>query len=164
MFNSIRNFFRKIQPIIDFIRGKDRNTSDQDSFPEGVIFLHPDVSNWEQAATLHSVNIDNRTISMPYTHSRIWPGYDFDNMTLNANPWVIAKRNGKWYAATWEWLRFGQEAKASSAVEGGHIKRREFDGWRPQSGEKLGFFVSGLVRGRERNVSERTNIVWVNWP
>ena len=156
-----RSLGERIQSIIDRIFNRN---NEKNEFPENLVWLHPDVSNWDKSANLNDVRVSGNTIHMPYSHARIWRGYDFGDMVLNANPWVIANINGTWYAATWEWLRFGQQSKSSSAVEGGHIKRREFNGWRPSSGEKLGFFISGLIRGNERNVSERTNIVWINWP
>ena len=36
--------------------------------------------------------------------------------------------------------------------------------WHPKSGDPIGMFVSGLCRDKSRNVSERSNIVWFNWP
>ena len=133
-------------------------------FPEGLVWLHPDVSGWAVTANLSEVRLDSRFIHMPYDKARVWPPHDFGDMTLNANPWIIAQVDGVWYAATWEWLRDGQTTKAKSSVAGDHIKRREIpNDWRPQAGEKVGIMISGLVRGGERNVSERSNVVWINW-
>ena len=132
-------------------------------FPEGLRWLHTDVSAWPATATLHDVRIGNR-IEMPYDKATVWPGRDHVGAHVNANPWVIVRHKGQWYAATWEWLRFGQQDKAAAALEPGHIKRRELDDWTPVSGERYGFMVSGLARDHVRNVSERSNVVWTTWP
>ena len=142
------------------------NPKPEPDFPEGIIFLHADVRNWKATAKLERVEIDSRTINMPYDKARVWPvgRYDAANgPDVVGNPWVIAKIDNQWYAATWEWLRPGQTSKAKAALEPGHIKRREFDNWMPKQGEKLGFFISGMARSAHRNVEERSNVVWVEW-
>jgi len=46
-----------------------------------------------------------------------------------------------------------------------HVKKREFpEPWKPQSGDLVGYMVSGLIRSSSRNVSERTNLVLTVWP
>jgi len=83
---------------------------------------------------------------------------------LTGNPWIIAKLNGKWTAATHEWMRPGQKEKGKRSVHGDHIKRNEFGpNWTPTVGEEYGFCVSGLCRGVQRNQSERTQIVLMKW-
>jgi hypothetical protein len=104
-------------------------------------------------------------IELNYDKARVWQGVNDVGAVVNANPWVIFDLNGKRYCATWEWLRYGQTSKSARAVAGDHIKRKEVpNDWKPASGERVGFFVSGLIRGNSRNVSERTNVVWVTWP
>lgn len=83
---------------------------------------------------------------------------------LSGNPWVIAKLDGKWTAATHEWMRPGQKEKGKHTVAGDHIKRNEFgSNWKPTVGEQYGFCVSGLCRDARRNRLERTQIVLVRW-
>ncbi len=128
-----------------------------------ITWLHTDVSGWPVTASLNA-SIRGGTINLPYTKSRSWPAVD----GLNANPWVIVKWNdGKWYAATFEYFRFGQTAKPVGVLDGSkgdHIKRAPLSGWRPRSGERFGMMVSGLARSSLRNVRERSNIDMVTWP
>ena len=156
----MRRLWRKLW---NWIRGKKEPNLPVNDL-DGTRLLNADVSSWPVTAELRAVTFLGRWIVLDYDKAREWPGHDFGDMVLNANPWVIAERHGEMVAATWEWFHIGQVQKERAAVEGGHIKRREFDGWVPRSGERLGFFVSGLARGPERTVSERSNVVWVNWP
>jgi hypothetical protein len=130
-----------------------------------VTWLHTNVASWSITSKLSSVNIGSSTITLNYDKANSWPGVDIgDNTIVNANPWVFVKYNGKWYAATWEWLRVGSITKNRVAVNGDHIKQPPLNTWSPSSGEKIGFMVSGLARGSERNVQQRTNIIIVTWP
>ena len=125
-----------------------------------IQWLHTDVSSWPQTASL-SASVGGGSISMPYSKAKVWPAVD----GVNANPWVIAKVNGQWYAGTFEWLRHGQTAKPMSVLSGGgHIKVAPMSSWRPRSGERIGLMVSGLARTSMRNVKERSNVVMVTWP
>ncbi|NLG33962.1 MAG: hypothetical protein GX548_01270 [Lentisphaerae bacterium] len=100
---------------------------------------------------------------MPYSKSKVWPAVD----GLNANPWVIVNLDGQWYAATFEYFRFGQTSKPAGVLDGSkgdHIQVSPLNKWRPRSGERFGLMVSGLARASGRNVRERSNIVMVTWP
>ena len=127
-----------------------------------IKWLHTDVSSWPVTASLNASV--GSSINMPYSKSKTWPEVD----GVNANPWVIVKwTDGKWYAATFEWLRFGQTSKPKGVLDGSkgdHIKKSPLSGWRPQSGERFGLMVSGLARTQLRNVKERTNVDMVTWP
>lgn len=134
-----------------------------DELPKGLTWLHPDVSRWPITASL-SVAVGTSRITLNYDKARVWPGRDEAGTSVNANPWVIAEVDGRWYAGTWEWMRTGQTMK-NNVVRGDHVKRAPLSGnWKPQSGDRVGLFVSGLIRGSTRNVSERSNVVWVTWP
>ena len=125
-----------------------------------IKWLHTDVSSWPVTSSLR-VSFSGSTINFPYSKSKTWPAMD----GVNANPWVIAKIDGKWYAGTFEWLRYGQTAKPKATVSGSHIKRAPMSGdWAPQSGQRVGIMVSGLARTQTRNVRERSAVVMVTWP
>jgi len=135
-------------------------------FPQGmggVEWLHTDVSGWPVTADLR-VDINSRVITLDYDKASVWPGKNTAGAFVNANPWVFVQHNGRWYAATWEWLRYGQTTKATYAVAGDHIKRSPLHDFRPQRGTEYGFMVSGLARSGVRNVKERSNVVMVRWP
>ena len=167
MFTSCTTVQReKIIDLIDGLKPVPTATPEpdpSDDLPVGITWLHPNVSNWPVTATLNASVTGNR-ITLDYDKARVWSGRDEVGANVNANPWVIAEIDGKWYAGTWEWLRAGQTVKYN-VVRGDHVKRSPMSGdWQPQSGQRIGLMVSGLIRGQTRNVSERSNVVWVVWP
>ena len=127
---------------------------------EGVVWLHTDVSSWAVTSPL-SVSFGNGLIRLDYDKANVWPP---NGEGLNGNPWIFVFQDGTWYAATWEWLRFGQTAKSMSSVAGDHIKKAPLQNFHPVSGQVYGFMVSGLARDAQRNVHERTPVVMVQWP
>lgn len=150
-----------VQTAVDTVPGTIGATTGWPAEINGPIhWLHTDVSGWAQTTSLNA-GVGGGTINLSYGKARAWPAVD----GVNANPWVIVNQNGQWYAATFEWLRFGQTAKPMSVLSGGgHIKVSPLSGWRPKSGERIGLMVSGLARTTMRNVKERSNVVMVTWP
>ena len=145
---------------------QDGDVPQDGSFPAEITgtihWLHTDVSSWPATATL-TASVGGGTINMPYDKAHAWHAVS----GANANPWVFAKVNGEWYAATFEWLRHGQTAKPMGVLNGAmgdHIKIPPLSGWHPASGERIGLMVSGLARTQQRNVKERSNVVMVTWP
>jgi hypothetical protein len=132
-----------------------------------VTWLHTDVSGWDDSAVLSSVQISSDQICLDHDQADVWPVYDLSGTEVAGNPWIFIWERDRWYAATWEWLRPGQTCKARYAVAGDHIKQSPFgasSGWEPVSGVTYYFMVSGLARGSERNVAQRTNLVPAVWP
>ena len=129
-----------------------------------ITWLHTNISDWPVTAKLKKVEVRGNSIFLDYDKYNTWPGIGDGH--INANPWVIVKYKGKWYAATWEWLRYGQRTKNVRAVDGSHIKRDPLKNWHPKKGERIGFMVSGLARDMSHfhNVKERSNIYWYVWP
>ena len=122
-----------------------------------VTFLGLDVSAWSQTAALTAA-MSGGKVTLNYDKASVWSAVD----GAVANPWAIVDYNGQRYAATWEWLKPGQTLKDMSGKSwSGHFKRGELSGWEPTTGDRIGLFVSGLCRDTRRNVSERSNIVWV---
>ena len=128
-----------------------------------IHWLNTDVSGWSQTASL-SASVGGGTINMPYSKSRSWPARD----GVNANPWVIVKwKDGQWYAATFEYFKFGQTSKPVGVLDGSkgpHIQGSPLNQWNPSHGEKFYLMVSGLARSSARNVQERSNPSLVTWP
>jgi len=132
-----------------------------------VIWLHSDISDWPETASLTRVEHTGDELCLDYSHADEWPVYDLDGTEVVGNPWIFIRHDGQWYAGTWEWLRPGQICKAATSVAGDHIKTAPFDassGWRPTSGETYWFMVSGLARWSERNIEARTDLVALTWP
>ena len=125
----------------------------------GVTWLHADVSRWAETARLE-VWVADGYLHLEYDKARVWPSRD----GLNANPWIFVFQDGRWYAATFEWLRGGQTSKPVHVVAGDHIKKPPLQSFHPRSGEVYGFMVSGLARDETRNVQERSEVVMLRWP
>lgn len=130
-----------------------------------IQWLGVNVGEWAVTYDL-AVRVQGNKIFYTQDATSRWPTRAIPNRSNGvANPWVIRKRNGKWVAATHEWMTKGQKFKAKSSVAGDHTKRAPHfpNDWKPKAGEEYGFVVSGLCRGSQRNVRERTNIVKIRW-
>jgi hypothetical protein len=128
-----------------------------------VTWLHTDVSRWSVTSRITGVSIDNPPVCIEHTKSGDWPVRD----GIEGNPWIFANVGGKWYAATYEWLRPGQTCKIAvkTSTIGPLTKKEPLESWTPRSGELVGFMVSTPARpGATHTVSERTNIVMRRWP
>ncbi len=141
--------------------------SDSGSSSADVVWLDADVSGWPATAKLNA-SISGDTVHLAYDKARVWPTASTrakDGGALNANCWVIANREGKWYGGTFEWLKVGGTTRPLATVRGsGHITRAPLNTFVPVSGEKVGFMVSTPARSNDRTINERSNISWVIWP
>ena len=132
-----------------------------------VTWLHYNVKNWPRTSTVTDTSIGNPPVCIDHTKRGQWPKVSAAGTTVEGNPWVFAKVNGKWYGATYEWLRPGQECKFSITAGsiGEHIKVSPLKDWKPKSGEKIGLMVSTPARfGPQGPKNERSNVVMVTWP
>lgn len=129
-----------------------------------VTWLHANVSGWAITSKITDITIDPDTICIYHTKSGRWPVRDGGE----GNPWVFGNVGGKWYAATYEYLRSGQTCKHIERRGewgiGPHTKREPLESWAPRKGERVGFMVSAFARDSTRTVAERSNIVMVDWP
>ncbi len=156
-----------VAPVIDAAPPPDAMVGPPPLALGEVHWLHTDVSGWAETVTLRSVTFDSGRICLDHDHADAWPPGDISGVVVAANPWVFIHHEGRWWGATWEWMRPGQTCKNVSSVAGDHIKRAPFDeasGWRPRSGQVLYFMISGLARDAMRNAEERSNPVRVVWP
>lgn len=139
-------------------------TADPATFALGsVAWLNTNVSGWPQTASLNA-RVSGGSMIVDSSKKNSWPSRNAGGTAVNANPWIFVFQSGRWYGATWEWLRPGQSSKPTSVVNGAHIKKSPLNNFRPQSGQTYGFMVSGLARDQTRNVQERSNVVFVRWP
>jgi hypothetical protein len=126
-----------------------------------VTWLHTNVSSWAETSRVTSTSIGNPPICIGHTMAGRWPVKD----GLEGNPWIFVNMNGRWYAATYEWLSPGQTCKGIHADNiGSHIGIPPLSSWRPRSGELVGLMVSARARSGGDTVSERSNVVMVHWP
>jgi len=132
-----------------------------------VTWLHANVRDWPQTAQM-TASISGGQIRFPYDKASVWPvATSGTGKGTNANVWAIVQIAGKWYAATWEWLRKGQTSKPVGCLDGSkgdHFKVSPLDKWHPKSGERFYLMVSGHARSTGRNVKERSDPVEIVWP
>lgn len=135
-------------------------------FPVGIQWLHSSPAEFKTTATLTNVRIDGKHIEWEWTHT--WPVL-FKDTGVCGNMWVIAQIHGKWYGATWEWLRRDTCRVQLQAKDGEppfiQSKARPISEWYPERFEQIGFMVStpcrGAIRGKRQ---ERSPIYWTKWP
>lgn len=136
--------------------------------PNQVTWLHQDVSRWPITSTITDVTITRSEICVDHTGSGRFPTSQFGTIQVEGNVWVFAQFNGRWYGATYDWLRPGQVCKGVTGGELGpdQIRRAPMDAsWAgPRSGDLVGFMVSARARDDVSAGAERTNIVLVRWP
>ncbi len=142
-----------------------------------VTWLHHNVSRWSETSRITSVQVKSGgQICIDYTERGRWPaGNPLKKGQLVGNPWVFVKISGRYYAATYEWLRPGQRckfghentrplSKVYNSAWRGHIKVSPLNRWIPKPGEIVGFMISGLARNSVRNVLKRTNVQFYRLP
>lgn len=133
-----------------------------------VTFLHNDVSRWRITSKVTDVSISRSEICVDHTGAGRFPTSQFGTIAVEGNVWILAQFNGRWYAATYDWLRPGQVCKGVTGGELGpdQIRIAPMDAsWPgPRSGETVGFMVSTRARDDVSAGEERTNVVLVRWP
>jgi len=135
-----------------------------------VTWLHTNVSNWAKTSTVTGVTVVPGEICVFHTAAGQWPfstSVFSDGSPIEGNIWIFGFINGRWYAATWDWLRPGQECKYESADSIGRdqIRIPPMDAsWIPRAGDTVGFMMSTIARTGLRAGTERTNVVLFTWP
>ena len=136
--------------------------------PKQVVWLHTDVSDWEVDSEVTGVTITPHEVCVFHTAAGTWPTSEpIGPGELEGNIWIFGFVNGRWYGATWDWLRPGQECKGATAEEFGadQIRIPPLDAsWVPRSGDRVGFMMSTIARSADRAGELRSNIAVVTWP
>ncbi len=131
-----------------------------------VDWMDTNPSSWSQTSQL-SVSISGRTINVPHSKAGAWPiATPFgDSTTAEGNAWIFVYKNGRWKAATFDFLRPGQTQKDTSNItDACGALRGELSNFRPTAGQLYGFMVSGISRsGYTNNIQERSNVVMYSW-
>ena len=130
-----------------------------------VRYLHRDISGWEVVSRITRIDVSGHRICVYHTgagrlgRSRLGnPGEQID---VEGNVWVFAQFGGRWYGATWDWLRIGQQCKneSTSALGPEQIRRAPMDHtWRPRTGDRLCFAMSSRARDGVEAGRRRSNI------
>ncbi len=127
-----------------------------------VVWLHTNVSSWARTSTITGVDITRDQICVYHTKAGQWPRTEFgdeDPIEVEGNVWIFAYVNGKWYAATYDWLRPGQECKNVTGPELG-VDQIRYSAPRCVLGAEIG--RPGRVHGqhpgpRRRPLGRRTH-------
>ena len=88
-----------------------------------VTWLDHNVSGWAKTSTITSTSIGNPPICIDHTKRGQWRAVNVSGTAVEKNPWVFANVNGRWYAATYEWVRPGQSCSRSRQVISVHTSR-----------------------------------------
>ena len=132
-----------------------------------VSWLHQDVSAWPVTSTVTNVAITHDSVCVDHTKAGQLPTSVFGDILVEGNVWIFAQIGGRWYGATWDWLRPGQTCKSITAEEFGRdqIRISPMDAsWVPRAGDTIGLMVSTRARDGVSAGQERTNVVLVTWP
>jgi len=132
-----------------------------------VTWLHRNVSTWAVTSTVTNVSVTRDTVCVDHTKAGNLPTSGFGDIEVEGNVWIFANINGRWYGATWDWLRVGQTCKSITADEFGRdqIRISPMDAsWAPRAGDTIGFMISTRARDSVEAGEERTNVVLVTWP
>jgi hypothetical protein len=148
-----------------------------DDFEENdITWLHTDVSGWDVTSSVTAAHINYDELCIFHTMAGLWPEVlgifsEDPDAPMEGNLWIIARVDGVWYAATFDYLRPGGECKYD-----GYGPDDEGPGpatfgavplstWVPQTGEPVWMFVSTVARHKPLGpLSERSDYVQLLWP
>ena len=134
------------------------------------------VADWDVTSTVTGTYIDYERLCVYHTKAGEWPevtGIFPDDPTapMEGNLWVIARVDGLWYAATFDYLRPGDECKFedySPAGEGpgpSTFGAEPLSTWLPRTGEPVWMFMSTVARHEPLGpLHERSNYAQLFWP
>lgn len=129
---------------------------------DAVTWYGPDIRDWPATSELpKGIYISGNMVNFPHTSAGKWQRNK--DGKLEGNVWAIVNYNGKWRAASWEWLKPGQTSKPWTKIEQGHFKVGDLAGYQIKQGEEVYIIAAGLSRGNERGTKERTKATKVRW-
>ncbi len=123
----------------------------------------PQVKSWPIGSTLPTMTVANGFITIPYSATLSWPRITINSTQVVSNAWGIVKKDGRWKAGTWEWLRPGQISKPIKSFHTCCHFKPAIGSFTPRNGDIYGFFVSGTIRSGINNIPRRTNYVVYEW-
>lgn len=138
--------------------------------PRSVVWDEPagDVGSWPVTAQITHASVTAKKIVVMRQPMDNWPWVqkpDWDKPSVG-NWWAIALcDDGKFHAATTEWLGVGKTEMDTPKFDGGDDIHGPLGRWRPVSGEE--FFLMQSTHARSGVIGDncqRTQIVAVRWP
>jgi hypothetical protein len=134
------------------------------------------VSGWDVTSTVTGAHITYDELCVFHTMAGLWPEVlgifpEEPEAPMEGNIWVIARVEGTWYAATFDYLRPGDECKYedfSPAGEGpgpSTFGAEPLASWVPRTGEPVYMFMSTVARHEPLGrLHERSDYVRLTWP
>ncbi len=123
------------------------------------------------------INIQNGQVSITHTKAGQWdPTTSVSSESVEdpveGNAWIIVPLNGKGYAAPYDWIGKADPDHMLDVVNLDGLYQQlpiranvsALARWEPLPGDKIGFMVSGLVKGDIKNVEERSKMIRVTLP
>jgi hypothetical protein len=148
-----------------------------DDFDENnIVWLHTDVSGWDVTSTVTNAHVNYTELCVFHTMAGQWPEVlgifpEDPYAPMEGNIWIIARIEGLWYAATFDYLRPGDQCKYD-----GYSQTDESPGlstfgavplstWSPRPGEPVYLLMSTVARHEPLGpANERSEFVQVIWP
>ena len=153
----------------------DPETRDDIISPEGL-----DIVNWTKTSEITNVNIniENGQVCIPHTKAGQWNPTQNVNAPsaedpVEGNAWIIVPLDDdKDYAAPYDWLSAEGPCHMLNAETLSNLYEQlpqrtgvtELARWKPVSGDRIGFLVSGLAKSDLENVKERSNMLIITLP
>jgi hypothetical protein len=129
------------------------------------------VSAWAVTSQVTDVQQSGDQVCLYHTKSGQWPLADVfgTGLGIEGTFMIVARFDGRWYGAAFDWMPGGRACKNLAAEEYGRDQVRvpPMDAsWRgPQPGDRIGLLITTPASNRiqARTVNERTNIVVITW-
>ncbi|MBI5509613.1 MAG: hypothetical protein HY903_12745 [Deltaproteobacteria bacterium] len=137
-----------------------------------VTWGHGSPAGFPVNATMTNVTIDSAHRNICWDMTK--PAYTEEGTVghmVNGNAWVFGYINGRWYAATFEWLRSDWTRQCSRlewvGTQAPFIQAESYpiNSWYPAAGDKVAFMISSMCRGGCRGgLQGRSELVITTWP
>jgi len=151
--------------------------AEYDDFDENnITWLHTDVSGWDVTSTVTDAHINYTELCVFHTMAGQWPEVlgifpGEPEAPMEGNIWIIARITGVWYAATFDYLRPGDECKYEDFSPAGEGPGPSTFGavplstWIPRPGEPVYMFMSTVARHKPLGpLHERSDYRRMLWP
>lgn len=134
--------------------------------PRTIVWDDLNVTDWATNVTMFDAAISGDMFSWKQTGAT-WTPVQKPGWTKEAigNIWIVAKVNGVWRAATWDWIGPGVRQKQMPVWGDINDIHGSLEGWVPVKGEEVGFLLTTFARAYHDPTNEqRTQIIKMVWP
>jgi hypothetical protein len=134
------------------------------------------VADWDVTSTVTGTHFDYERLCVYHSKAGEWPEVlgifsEDPEAPMEGNIWIIARVEGTWYAATFDYLRPGDECKFEDWSPTGEgpgpstFSAEPLATWVPRTGEPVYMFMSTVARHEPLGpLHERSDYVQLTWP